>query len=365
MDETGPQDRSSATLRLARLEREAGELRERLAHWGLARAASATHVDTVRAAQLLQANEQLVLAALDARTLADAAAGKLDELKQSGQRDPLTGTPNRALMRDRVNSAISLARRHNTHAAVLFIDLDSFKQINDDLGHAAGDEVLKLVARRLEAVVRDSDTVSRHGGDEFLVLLAEVSHAADARLIADTVLSVLAAPCSVGGQELILSASLGIAVYPDDGQDAATLIQHADAAMYRAKPAARQRPAARLASLLGDPPPATAFTPAPATSHLAELHETHEQLALAARTAQRLAARAEGAHSQQIDLLAGLVHEMLSPLSALRSAAALAAEPHAGGPDPALVWRSIDSEVALMTRLVAALQSGLQTKTTP
>jgi diguanylate cyclase (GGDEF)-like protein len=187
------------------------------------------------AGQLLQANEQLVLAALRAETTAETAVSSLGELAQSSQRDPLTGTPNRALMLDRLQNAAITARRHGTRMAVLFLDLDTFKQINDTLGHAAGDEVLQLVARRLESIVRASDTVSRHSGDEFLVLLSELAHASDAAVIAGKMLAAVAEPGDVGGQVIRLSASVGIAIYPDDGKDSATLIDRADTAMYRAK----------------------------------------------------------------------------------------------------------------------------------
>jgi diguanylate cyclase (GGDEF)-like protein len=188
-----------------------------------------------RAAQLLEANEKLVLAALQAETIAEAATGHLDELARSSQRDALTDTPNRALMLDRLENGIALARRHVTRLAVLFLDLDQFKHINDTLGHGVGDEVLRLVARRLESVVRASDTVSRHGGDEFLLLVGEISQPSDAAVIGAKILAVLTAPCRIGDHLLRLSASLGIATYPEDGEDAATLISRADAAMYRSK----------------------------------------------------------------------------------------------------------------------------------
>lgn len=180
-----------------------------------------------------EANGALVLSALHAEEVAESAMGELGELTNASQRDVLTGTPNRALMLDRLESAIALARRRGTRLALLFVDLDCFKQINDTLGHAAGDSVLCLVTRRLESVIRDSDTVSRHGGDEFLVLLAEVSHPTDAALIATKMLSAIAEP--VPEPLPRLSASIGIAIYPEDGQEAALLIANADAAMYRSK----------------------------------------------------------------------------------------------------------------------------------
>jgi diguanylate cyclase (GGDEF)-like protein len=189
----------------------------------------------VREAQLLEANEQLVLAALHSETVAETAVSALNELTRSSQRDALTNTPNRALMLDRLERAIAVARRRGTRSAVIFLDIDGFKKINDTLGHAVGDEVLQLVARRLEHVIRDSDNVSRHSGDEFLVLLPEIARACDAGRIARRMLSVLAAVDRVGDQAIHLSASLGIAIYPEDGDDPGTLIRRADAAMYRSK----------------------------------------------------------------------------------------------------------------------------------
>ncbi len=184
---------------------------------------------------LAEANEQLMLAALHAESVAETAVSELGELARSGQRDPLTNLPNRLLMLDRLESAIATARRRETRIAVLFIDLDNFKRINDTLGHAIGDEALKLAARRLQSAVRDSDTVSRHGGEEFLMLLPDISQAADAASIAHKLLGALAAPARAGEHRLHLSASVGITIYPEDAEDAQTLISRADAAMYRSK----------------------------------------------------------------------------------------------------------------------------------
>jgi len=184
---------------------------------------------------LVEANEQLVLAALHAETVAETAVSKLGELARSSQRDPLTNMPNRALMLDRLENAIATARRHDTRIGVLFLDIDNFKMVNDTWGHTIGDQVLQLVARRLQSAVRDSDTVSRHGGEEFLVLLPEIANAADAALIAEKLLAALAAPSRVGDHHMTITASVGITIYPEDGEDAQTLITRADAAMYRAK----------------------------------------------------------------------------------------------------------------------------------
>ncbi len=226
---------AAATRTLALLNDEADGLRTELVQLRRDLAEGQRDVSAARAAQLQEANGQLVLAALHAETVAETAVSDLDELTRSSQRDALTDTPNRALMLDRLERAITTARRHRTCIAVVFLDLDRFKQINDTLGHAVGDQVLQLVARRLESVVRDSDTVSRHGGDEFLMLLTGITRASDAALIADKIIAALSAPGRVSGHVLRLSASVGVAVYPEDGEDAATLINRADAAMYRSK----------------------------------------------------------------------------------------------------------------------------------
>ena len=183
-----------------------------------------------QAAQLRDANQHLVLAALAAQELADLARNDLDTLMHESQRDLLTGIPNRALMQDRLQSAILLAQRRDTKLAVLFVDIDDFKGVNDTHGHAMGDAVLRCVARCLSDAVRHSDTVSRHGGDEFLILLAEVTAPEDAALVAAKVLAGLAAARGLGQPPIRLSASLGIAMYPQDGNDASTLIERADAA---------------------------------------------------------------------------------------------------------------------------------------
>jgi diguanylate cyclase (GGDEF)-like protein len=226
---------ATARLTLARLQAEAEHLRAELAQLHQYLGEARRDAEATRATLLREANEHLVLAALQADRIAEQALSELDELTRSSQHDPLTGTPNRNLMLDRLESAINLARRRSTRIAVFFLDLDNFKEINDTLGHAVGDEILKLVADRLVAVVRNSDAVSRHGGDEFLALLAEVNHATDAAMIAGKMLSAIAAPAQVGDSLVPISASIGIALYPEDGTDATTLIARADAAMYRIK----------------------------------------------------------------------------------------------------------------------------------
>lgn len=154
------------------------------------------------------------------------------------QYDFLTNLPNRVLLNDRIEQSISLAKRHGTNLAILFLDLDNFKHINDSLGHAVGDKLLQSVATRLTSSVRASDTVSRQGGDEFVILVAEEQGAEFAALTADKILLALAVPHPLSTDtenELYVTTSIGISVYPADGQDAETLIKNADTAMYQAK----------------------------------------------------------------------------------------------------------------------------------
>jgi len=164
-----------------------------------------------------------------------AARAITQKMAYLAKHDFLTELPNRMLLSDRVANSIALARRHNKQRAVLFLDLDGFKAINDTLGHVCGDKLLQSVAQRLVASVRGSDTVSRHGGDEFVVLLAEIAHITDAALSAEKILQALAAPYSVDGNVIQITVSIGISIYPSDGIDPETLIRCADAAMYRAK----------------------------------------------------------------------------------------------------------------------------------
>ncbi len=163
------------------------------------------------------------------------AREKILELSHLAQHDFLTGLPNRLLLNDRTTQAISFAARYSTQLAVMFVDLDHFKSINDTSGHAVGDKLLQVVAGRIVACVRRSDTVSRHGGDEFVVLLSQVEHAEDAVFIARKILRSLAEPYLIDQKQLLTNASIGVSTYPGDGQDAETLIHRADTAMYEAK----------------------------------------------------------------------------------------------------------------------------------
>src|ERR1017187_9059985 len=157
------------------------------------------------------------------------------EMSHLAQHDALTDLPSRLLLNDRLAHAISLARRNHHQVAVLFLDLDGFKHINDSLGHSIGDKLLQSVAARLSACVRKSDTVSRQGGDEFVILLSEVAHAADAATSAAKIITELAKAHTIGEHHLRVTVSIGISTYPDNGEDAEMLIKNADTAMYQAK----------------------------------------------------------------------------------------------------------------------------------
>ncbi|MBB2496519.1 putative bifunctional diguanylate cyclase/phosphodiesterase [Aquipseudomonas ullengensis] len=155
------------------------------------------------------------------------------------QHDALTNLPNRLLVHDRMEQAIGQARRYGKRVALLFLDLDNFKTINDSLGHSAGDELLKEVALRLQGSVREMDTVSRQGGDEFLMTLADVDDPAAVSAVAAQVQEKLAQPFALKGMQIVTSISIGIALFPEDGDDFETLLMHADMAMYQAKAAGR------------------------------------------------------------------------------------------------------------------------------
>jgi len=167
----------------------------------------------------------------------DVSADRAKSLEMShlAQHDALTDLPNRVLFNDRLTQAISLAERHGKQLAVMFVDLDHFKKINDSLGHDVGDKLLQSVAARLKASVRRSDTISRLGGDEFVVLLSQVEHAEDAAISARKALRALTAPHAIDGKSLDVNVSIGVSTYPIDGQDAESLLNRADNALYEAK----------------------------------------------------------------------------------------------------------------------------------
>ncbi len=155
--------------------------------------------------------------------------------------DSLTGLPNRTLLSDRLRIAIENARRYSIRLALLFVDIDRFKLVNDSLGHEIGDKLLKAVAQRMQSTVRQADTVSRVGGDEFVVLLSRIETATDAARSAEKLITSISQPYQIEEHELLLTASIGISIYPDNGKDASSLTRNADAAMYSAKGQGRNR----------------------------------------------------------------------------------------------------------------------------
>jgi len=163
------------------------------------------------------------------------------KLWQLAHHDPLSNLPNRLLLNARLEHAMQRAHRTATGLALLFIDLDRFKNINDSLGHQVGDELLKAVSHRLQTSVHEDDTVARLGGDEFVILLEDIRDANNARMIANRIIERLSDPVNVRGKSLVVTASIGISLYPQDAQDAETLLKHADAAMYQAKTLGRNR----------------------------------------------------------------------------------------------------------------------------
>jgi len=155
--------------------------------------------------------------------------------------DVLSGLPNRYLLNDRLDQALNLAQRHQTKLAVLFIDLDHFKNINDSLGHDVGDELLKAVAQRLKACLRRSDTIARQGGDEFIALLGDLNSEDEVTFVAEKMIESLRSEFKIGELQLSISLSIGVSIYPDDGETAVQLLRNADMAMYRAKDSGRNQ----------------------------------------------------------------------------------------------------------------------------
>jgi diguanylate cyclase (GGDEF)-like protein/PAS domain S-box-containing protein len=186
------------------------------------------------AAPIHDRDGQLVGAVMVFRDISSTVA-LTSKMRHLAQHDFLTNLPNRVLLNDRISQAIASARRSDTNPALLFLDLDKFKHINDSLGHAVGDQLLQAVSERLVHCVRTSDTVSRHGGDEFVVLLAAERRPHDAALTAEKILLALSTPFLVDGHQLHTSTSIGISIFPLDGLDAPALVKNADTAMYHAK----------------------------------------------------------------------------------------------------------------------------------
>ena len=176
---------------------------------------------------------------LEVRLLHEAARNQARMLEELALNDPLTGLANRRLLTDRMAMALVHARRNNSAMAVVYLDLDGFKQINDTLGHGVGDILLKMVAERLLATVRAEDTVARPGGDEFILALWHVSGSDYAATVAARAIEALAQPYDIEGHVVTITASAGVSIYPDHGEDEETLLKSADLALYAAKAAGK------------------------------------------------------------------------------------------------------------------------------
>ncbi len=356
---------------VASLEERADELRAELHNLRKQLADVEGDLSNSQAARLQEANQKLLLAVLRADRIAEVAVASLAAAKDSHQRDGLTGMPNRALGLDRLANAIDRSRRNGKRLAVLFLDLDHFKAVNDNLGHASGDHVLQLVTQRLQSVLRESDTVSRYGGDEFLVLLPDISEGSDAGLVAGELLAALTIPGDVGGHVLTQSASVGISLYPENGEDAATLVNRADAAMYRCKRRGTggfqyfsdSDVGGNSTELPLSSWPSSAIShaevPASAASHQQDLREANQHLVESSLLAQASEEQARKAHQDQMTFMAMVAHELRNPLTPLRMATEMLTHRSAGDDTPigrlALI---ITNSVARMARLIDDLLDG-------
>ena len=188
---------------------------------------------------------------LEVRLLHDAARSYGKTLEALALQDPLTGLANRRFLAERMRIALDHGRKNKSAMAVVYLDLDGFKHINDRLGHGAGDALLKMVAERLVAAVREEDTVARLGGDEFMIALWHVSSADNAALVASKVIDVVSHPYEIGGDTVRITTSVGVSVYPAHGEDATSLMESADLALYEAKHAGKN--AYRIAKRAGLP----------------------------------------------------------------------------------------------------------------
>ena len=191
---------------------------------------------------------------LEVRLLHDETRNQRKMLEALALQDPLTGLANRRLLLDRMSVALSQARRSNGCMAVMYLDLDGFKEVNDTLGHGAGDILLKAVAERLTGTVREEDTVARLGGDEFVMTLRHVHSVADAAAMAAKVIEAVSQPYDIEGRVVRVTTSAGIAIYPNDDEDAETLLKSADSALYEAKRAGKNTYRIDAQSLAGDNP---------------------------------------------------------------------------------------------------------------
>ncbi|MFG6430513.1 diguanylate cyclase domain-containing protein [Roseateles sp. LYH14W] len=323
--ETSPEPPATAPTALeaevAALERRTLSARAELADVLADLAQAQAQLGSNHAQQLLEANEQLVIDAVRSRSLAESAAQRVNDLTKASELDGLTGLPNRVLLFDRFSQALTHAKRRDNRLALLFLDLDQFKQINDTLGHKIGDAVLRAVGQCLNDCVREVDTVCRLGGDEFVLLLTEVASAADPGRVAEKLLASLAQLTEVDGVAVRVAASIGIAVFPDDAADVERLVDCADQAMYRSKRAGGN--CYRFFSIQ-DPHAGSGLPGKPRDAGGAQLLEANQNLVLSAMAASAAAEQKElllkdlrHAATNRDEFLSVLGHELRNPLAPL------------------------------------------------
>lgn len=315
-----------------------------------------------RAADLLEANEHLVLAVIRAQEEADRAALALRKLDRSMRLEAVVGAPDGSLLFERLVHALAVARRSDLRLGLLFVSLGNIEEINDAVGHAAGGQVISLASRRLGGAVRESDLVSRLDDHQFLVQLTALSQAADAVGVAEAAVAALELPIQMGGKEFRLKVSVGISVYPDDGDDADALVDRATAAMYHAR-----REGVPSYFFVGEPATNArslelrqaeahwqAVPPLPSAPDAAiDLKtEVNQQLILTALHAQELVAAAELAQREQAAFIGVVAHELRGPLGPLSNAAQLLARAKARQLAIPAVHGIIDQQVAHLGRLV-------------
>ncbi|NNM64622.1 MAG: GGDEF domain-containing protein [Burkholderiales bacterium] len=322
---------------------------------------------------LIEANQQLVLAMLRAQGELALAVKALDLVSRTAERDTLTELPNRTLFLGRCMQAITHAHRNGGHIALLFLDLDHFKTINDTHGHLVGDRVLKRTASCILSAVREADTVSRHGGDEFLILLTDITQPSDAAVAASKIIAALARTAILGDGLPNLSASIGISIFPEDGEDAETLIHHADMAMYRTKRQMRGHfvfhadPVFRSAKPDADAPMPIAHQVHPSqvpweyadhALHQEQLRLANLQLESAASSAGELRIASDRAQQRQTEFLTALTQQLGESLALIRAAAAMlpSVQPQSELADLAQIRAILERRVDHASRLLESFQ---------
>ncbi len=360
---------------MAALSRQTDDLRSHLAKLKTQVSDVQAYVAGDRASQLVEANSKLITAALQAENIAEMAVNNLREVRHSSMFDALTHTANRALMFDQMVMALASAREHDDSVAILFLNIDHFRSINTKLGHAGGDAALRMVASRVGAVLCRTDVMSRHGGDEFLVLLPDIVDSANAEGIAKKILAAVATPHAFGDVMMNISASLGIAMYPRDGVTIESLIERADRAMYLSKThgaggfrfyqetdSEEANPSSPLSSQAM--PTATFEHESLREARLVNLHDANQQLVMALLSSKELEERAQDAHRQQIKFMAMVAHELRGPLAPMSLAASLLTDWDTK--DIAVLSRLqeiIERQVKHMTRLINDLVDGSRIST--